>query len=377
MAKHWNAEPARILRNGAAAGSNETNANFNRWIFNLPAPYAGTNRIRFNGFAGRFPHLRPKFGPPQGRRSVAVFRVTCKDARMEIFQVDAFTKKRFTGNPATVILGADDEPDTTLAAIAREFPHAETAFVLPPDAADHDLRMRYFSARKEAAFVGHATVAAHAVLLASNLRPPGTLRQKSGTGVMDVTATGAGSNTECFVEFRQTAPVFDPDMPIVTATRVAQALGLTRESLDERLPVRIARRGSARVLIALPGEHLLNRLEPRFDELLKIGKELGIEGFFAFYAVRDDRGLRTHSRMFCPALGIQEDPVSGNAHAMLAAYLWDRGILNSLDRCFIGFQGDQMRRPGCVQVTLELERERMIAARIGGNAVIVSAGALS
>ena len=84
---------------------------------------------------------------------------------MRIFQVDAFTQTPFTGNPATVILDADGRDEATLMSIAREFQRTETAFVLAPTATDHDLRIRFFNARKEWPFIGHATIAAHAVLL--------------------------------------------------------------------------------------------------------------------------------------------------------------------------------------------------------------------
>ena len=290
---------------------------------------------------------------------------------MKIFQVDAFTQERFSGNPATVILDADQESDATFAAIAREFAHAETAFVLRPDAADHDIRVRFFNARKEAPFVGHATVAAHAVLLASKLRTAGILRQKSGTGVIEVSASA-----DAFIEFRQTAPTLDPELTPAAVSNVARALGLPDDLIDARLPARIARKGSSRLLIAVSGTHALNRLRPNFDALLSLGREIGAEGFFAFCAVRDDQGPRTYSRMFCPALGIPEDPVSGNAHAMLAAHLLNLKVLKIEDPRFTGHQGAQMRRPGTVNVALEIDRGQMVAALIGGHAVIVSDGRL-
>ena len=96
---------------------------------------------------------------------------------MRIFQVDAFTRSRFTGNPATVVLDADGQTDASLMSIAREFPHAEVAFVFAANAATHDVRLRFFNARKEAPFVGHATVAAHTVLLALGRRSVGPSRQ--------------------------------------------------------------------------------------------------------------------------------------------------------------------------------------------------------
>ena len=84
--------------------------------------------------------------------------------RIRIFQVDAFTTERFTGNPAGVVLDADSLTDGEMLAIARELNNADTAFVLKPDGTDHELRVRFFTPRTEANFVGHATVATHFVL---------------------------------------------------------------------------------------------------------------------------------------------------------------------------------------------------------------------
>jgi trans-2,3-dihydro-3-hydroxyanthranilate isomerase len=81
--------------------------------------------------------------------------------------------------------------------------------------------------------------------------------------------------------------------------------------------------------------------------------------------------------MFCPALGIPEDPVSGNAHAMLASYLWELGQFGKHSTGFVGRQGRQMNRPGEVSVKLEIDQGSLAAAHIGGSAVIVSEGTLA
>ncbi|MGH8150766.1 MAG: PhzF family phenazine biosynthesis isomerase, partial [Steroidobacteraceae bacterium] len=84
--------------------------------------------------------------------------------RIEIHQVDAFTTRRFTGNPAGVVLDADGLDDAEMLAIARELNNADTAFILSPSGPDHDVRARFFTPRAEVGFVGHATVAAHYIL---------------------------------------------------------------------------------------------------------------------------------------------------------------------------------------------------------------------
>jgi PhzF family phenazine biosynthesis protein len=298
---------------------------------------------------------------------------------LRIFQVDAFTASRFTGNPATVVLDAEGQSDATLRAVAREFPHAETAFVCAASGADHDVRLRFFNPRKEAPFVGHATVAAHAVLLTLGRRGLGAWRQHSGTGVIEVTAHAALPATDGLplIEFRQTAPLLDAPLPFKTTLRVAEALRLPATHLHDIMPARIARKGGTRLLVPVADARQLDALAPNFDTLLALGRELGADGFFVFALGRESDEWSTESRMFCPALGIPEDPVSGNAHAMLAAYLWELAQLGKNPTGFIGRQGRHLQRPGQVNVKLEIDQGILLAAHIGGTAVIVSEGNLA
>jgi PhzF family phenazine biosynthesis protein len=297
---------------------------------------------------------------------------------LRIFQVDAFTATRFTGNPATVVLDADGQSDATLLAVAREFSHAEAAFVFAAGAADHDVRLRFFNARKEAPFVGHATVAAHTVLFALGRRGNGVCRQHSGTGIIEVAArSDERAGAETLIEFRQTVPELDTPLPFKTTLRVAEALRLPATQLHEVMPARVARKGAARLLVPIAESRQLDSLAPNNDTLVALGNELGVDGFFVFALNRNVDQWSTDSRMFCPALGIPEDPVSGNAHSMLAAYLWDLGQFGKNSTTFIGRQGRQMNRPGQVNVRLEVDQGSLVAAHIGGTAVIVSEGTLA
>jgi PhzF family phenazine biosynthesis protein len=296
------------------------------------------------------------------------------ERHLRIFQVDAFTCTRFTGNPAMVVLDADGLSDLSLAAIAREFAHAEVAFVCAATAPDHDMRLRFFNTRKEAPFVGHATIAAHAVLLAIGRRGVGVCRQLCGMGIIEVSVHEDGAGT---VEFRQTLPEFDPPLPLKTTLRIAEALRLSGAQLHDTMPARVARKGSSRLLLPVGDARALDALTPNFDTLIALGNELKVDGFFAFSVNRGADGLSTDSRMFCPALGIAEDPVSGNAHAMLAGYLWDRGQFGNSVSAFVGRQGRQMNRPGLVSVRLEIDHGELIAVHIGGSAVLVSEGTLT
>jgi trans-2,3-dihydro-3-hydroxyanthranilate isomerase len=227
--------------------------------------------------------------------------------------------------------------------------------------------------------VGHATVAAHAVLMALGRRAVGVCRQHSGTGIIEVTAQIQQRATapETIIEFRQSAPELDAPLPFKTTLRVAEALKLPATQLHEIMPARIARKGGSRLLVPISNHRHLQNLTPNFDTLISLGAELKTDGFFLFGVNRDSDEIGTESRMFCPALGIMEDPVSGNAHAMLGAYLWDLGQFAKKSTTFIGRQGYQMGRPGQVKVRLEIEKGSLIAARIAGTAIIVSEGTLA
>src|SRR3954464_8856949 len=111
--------------------------------------------------------------------------------KIQIHQVDAFTRTHFTGNPAGVVLNADALDDAEMLAIARELNNADTAFILSKDADDHDLRARFFTPRMEAGFVGHATVAAHYVMSRRKSHVE-RLRQKSKAGIVEIDVRGSG-----------------------------------------------------------------------------------------------------------------------------------------------------------------------------------------
>jgi PhzF family phenazine biosynthesis protein len=76
-----------------------------------------------------------------------------------IKQVDAFTDRAFTGNPAAVLLNASGLSDEQLQLIAREMNLSETAFVFPATDSTHDLELRWFTPTKEVNLCGHATIA--------------------------------------------------------------------------------------------------------------------------------------------------------------------------------------------------------------------------
>jgi len=290
--------------------------------------------------------------------------------RIQVHQVDAFTRQRFSGNPAGVVLNADQLDDSEMLAIARELNNADTAFILAPDGDNHDLRVRFFTPRTEAGFVGHATVAAHYVL--SRRRDTNERRrQKSKAGIVEIDVRGTDEARRIAV--RQSAPPLGRELNERERLAVLDALALATDDLDMRCPLRIVGSGSTRLMVAVRGSDQLKHLKPDPARLTTLSAQLGAAGYFVFTLSPQNKECLTDSRMFCPALGIPEDPVSGNAHGLLGAYLAHYGMLTRQDSRagFSGLQGHYVNRPGRVDVELEFKDGALDAVWIVGQAISI------
>jgi PhzF family phenazine biosynthesis protein len=285
---------------------------------------------------------------------------------LRVFEVDAFTTTRGGGNPAVVALDGAHLDASAMQQLAAAHHAGDWAFVLPASTADADLDVRFFSPRKELPFVGHATLALHAVL--ARFEPRALRRQRGATGIVEVTAAADGG-----FSIRQAAPALGRALQADECDEVLALLGLARHQLDPRCPPRIAGGASTRLLFGLADVASLDAIRPCLAELAALSPRIGAQGYFPFVLSGDADAPATEARMFCPAIGIDEDPVSGNAHAMLGIYLHALGLLRASDGIarFTGRQGRHVGRPGQVEVQVELDATgKPAASSIAGHAVV-------
>jgi PhzF family phenazine biosynthesis protein len=295
---------------------------------------------------------------------------------VQVFQVDAFTNRLFEGNPANVVLGAEQLAEREMQELARELNHSDSAFVLPPAAADHDVWLRFFTPTREVGFVGHASVAAHVARLAAGVGRIGRLRQSSRSGTFEVEISGSVAEPQVAITFP--APVLRAPIGEGVRRELLDIFGLDSTALDARCPLQVLGRSSTRLFMGLRSAEQLNALVPDFVALTRVTPHVGADGFFLF--VRDARGPGTsESRMFCPVIGIPEDPVSGNAHGMLGAYLVVHGLLPVRDgrARLLGSQGRSMHRPGEVRVEVAVENGAPTTVTMSGTARVVYATEIS
>ncbi|MFF3016124.1 PhzF family phenazine biosynthesis protein [Streptomyces sp. NPDC057939] len=268
---------------------------------------------------------------------------------MRIRIVDAFTDRPFHGNPAGVLLlDGPFPPDAWLQRVAAEVNLSETAFARPlPPGGDADWALRWFTPAAEVDMCGHATLAT-AHVLASNGLAEGLIRFDARCGVLTARACDDGSITMDFPTSSLT-PV-DPD------PAVARALGAGIKSVHDT---------SAHIgdlVVELADERAVRELTPD-HAALRAHSRRGV--IVTAAAENPDLGYDFVSRGFFPAVGIDEDPVTGSAHTALAPFWGER-----LGRTgMTGLQGGA--RTGLVRVTLAGERTLLT-----GHAVTVLDGEL-
>ena len=209
---------------------------------------------------------------------------------LPFFQVDAFADRPFTGNPAAVMPLDHWLPDEILQAIAMENNLSETAFTVP-DPGEADYELRWFTPTTEVVLCGHATLASAHVLMEGDrirfrTRRAGRLEVRRERQV-----------------YAMSLPAWKPEprpLPAVVAALGCEAV----ETLWHPQRYAVVRLGSEAEVLALA---------PDF-------RRLAAEGDILTIATAPGSATDITSRVFATGAGIDEDPVTGSAHAVLVPY---------------------------------------------------------
>lgn len=264
---------------------------------------------------------------------------------LPIYQVDAFTSKVFGGNPAAVMPLTDWLPEDTLQALALENQLSETAFLVPePAGSTADYHIRWFTPGAEVPLCGHATLASAWVLFNRLEWPRDEIRFRSKSGPLGVT--------------RQPGDWLQLDFPALELEQTA-----VPEALKKALPVlpetvyHVPR--DTNLMVVLDSAETVLGTTPDLTAL----KQLGHQGLI-ITAPGDDCDFV--SRYFAPGVGIDEDPVTGSIHSVLAPYWAERLGKSQLLARQLSARGGELR--------CELAGDRVL---IAGQAAFYMAGEVS
>ena len=273
---------------------------------------------------------------------------------MRVLEYDAFTTVPGQGNPAGVVLDARDLSDEAMQRIAKAVGFNETVFVLPSETAD--VRLRYFTPGHETNLCGHATVGAVYALRERGLRKEiRSIETKAGVLPVEIRVdTVKGTR----VRMRQAEPLFH-DFEGDRAD-LAASMGLTPVDLDARLPIRYGSTGSWTLLVPIRSLEAFSRMRPdpaRFPEILTWNPRASVHPFVAESV---DPACQAHARHFSsPFSQTREDPVTGTASGVMAAY-WLDAITGSDHVAIAVEQGLEIGRPGVCHAEAAREGNGMV-----------------
>ena len=291
--------------------------------------------------------------------------------KYRIYQVDSFTRERFHGNPAGVVPNADGLTEEQMQRIARELNNSETAFIFQSASSEYDVEVRFFTPTTEVPLCGHATIAAHYVRAAEGTVTEGRVIQKTKAGLLPVDTIKDGDDFA--IVMTQAEPYVSEPFGHALNLRIAAALGLDASELREDCPVAIASAGHSKIMVGIRSCEKLDSLSPDMAELARISVEVGCNGYYVF-TLSPEEDILVHGRMFAPAIGIAEDPVTGNANGPLGIYLVHFGICRGLEKedrfDFKIRQGEAIGRDGGMDVHVVKKDGKPVQVQITGHAVV-------
>lgn len=230
-----------------------------------------------------------------------------KTETIKIFQVDAFTEEAFRGNPAMVCILNETIDDELMQKIAFEFNLSETAFLLPKlknKKKNNEYEIRWFTPQKEVSLCGHATLAASQVLFKHKKIPFDEIIYYSESGILKAKRDVYGISLDF--------PLDEPED--ILPRQYNEILKAMDISTYENI---FLGRKTKKLIVHLKSQEEVINVHPRYEELKKLNVEeikgVGITSTF-------DKKYDFVTRYFNPWAGVNEDPVTGSVHTLLASY---------------------------------------------------------
>jgi trans-2,3-dihydro-3-hydroxyanthranilate isomerase len=273
---------------------------------------------------------------------------------IEYTVLDVFATNPLEGNQLAVFGDGRGLSSEEMQRVARELNLSETVFLLPADA-DGDVRVRIFTPSTELPFAGHPVLGT-AFVVADTIGT-GTVRLETAAGVIPVEISRDRARL-VFGRMRQPIPEIEP---YERAGELLQALGVTASVL----PVEAYRNGPRHVFVVLASEAEVASLRPDMGALADHA------GVGANCVAKASDHWKT--RMFAPALGVNEDPATGSAAGPLAVHLARHGQIEFGAEIEI-HQGAEIGRPSILYARAVGDTAAIERVEVGGSAVVVARG---
>lgn len=276
--------------------------------------------------------------------------------------VDVFTDRAYAGNPLAVVHRARTLTARQMQAIAAEFGLSETAFTLPPTTSAATYRLRIFTPSRELPFAGHPSIGAAWALAFADMIRRGRVVQECGAGLLPVHVDGSGARV---VSGR---PEVGPDLP---GAALAATVGLGVDDLDPGLPAGVAAAGVPFAFLPVRPDAVTTAA----PDLPAVAAATADQTGLAVVAVDREKST-AHVRVFCPQVGVAEDPATGSAAVALGVFLGGRGVLADGPSVLRIAQGAEMGRPSALEVQVRIAGGVAAEVAVQGGVRMVAKGEL-
>jgi trans-2,3-dihydro-3-hydroxyanthranilate isomerase len=299
--------------------------------------------------------------------------------KIEIKQIDAFTKTPFQGNPAGVVLRTEGLNSRQMQKIAKEMNLSETAFVAKRW--NRQLySVRFFTPEKEVNLCGHATIATfYALAKIREIQPSTPYRevfQKTKAGHLAVRIFFDQGNPKMIL-MGQAKPRFQPVR--INHRVLSKILGIETSSLDLQCsPIEKAFTGLWHLIVPIKSRKSIDLARPNYLELRALNKSLDVTTTHLFTLNSGRKEITAYTRDFAPAAGVDEDPVTGTANGALGAYLVkNRVVPLTFPEVKMTFeQGNRLRRKGILTIEISHHDGMVSEVWVGGEAVTTLEGTI-
>ncbi|SHE58717.1 PhzF family phenazine biosynthesis protein [Vibrio gazogenes] len=276
---------------------------------------------------------------------------------IEVILVNAFIENGSGGNPAGVVLYADDLSDEEKQEIANAVGYSETAFVSQDD--DVDFALSFFTPTDEVDFCGHATLAAFSVMYQKGIITNGEYTQKTKAGRLGVTVASNG-----YVVMEQNLPEY---LHVLDYESVSALIGIDAALLEStQLPVEVISTGLPDIIVPLP-RGFLDKIQVDEDLLRDFSQQHQVTGMHVFELCDESSGLTASCRNFAPLFGIPEESATGSANGALACYL-TKHLYGGPVNHFTFEQGRAMGKTSRLTASVESNEFGIIKVSVGGCA---------
>jgi PhzF family phenazine biosynthesis protein len=272
-----------------------------------------------------------------------------------VYTLNAFAAAENGGNPAGVVLNADDLNEAQMLKIAQEVGFSETAFVQKSSKAD--FRVRFFTTVGEIDLCGHATIATFFLLKEKGVVTPGKYTQETLAGILDIEISQEGN-----VLMNQPLPQY---FGTLDKQEIADVIDLPLEEIADDLPIEMVSTGVKNVFIPLKKLSTLLELELDYEKVAPVTKKHGGFHLFSLETLFEDS--TAHCRNIAPHNGIAEESATGTASGAISCYLFKHNKLSADQAKNITIeQGYCMEMPSEIFVSLGTQDNEISSVQVGG-----------